>query len=137
VRVHWWAKAVVVKKGVPARSLLLKDMMKLTTADIAGHNGYWWDNSRELTGMRLTRPLAKGAVIFSSHIKTPSMIKRGDLVQIVLDAGRIHIRSEGKAMRNAKRGERIMVKNLRNNEVIQAIAESAGVVRVSLRENQG
>ena len=137
VRVHWWAKAVVVKKAVPARTLLLQDMMKATRVDIAGHTGHWADNTADLTGMRLTRPLAKGAVILSSHTNRPSMIKRGDLVQIVLDAGRIHIRSEGKAMRNAKRGERVLVKNLRNNEIIQAIAEKAGVVRVSLRENQG
>lgn len=137
VRVHWWAKAVVMKKSVPARSLLSQDMMKQTRADIAGHNGYWWDNSRDLTGMRLTRPLAKGDVIFRSHIKQPPMIKRGDIVQIILDTGRISIRSEGKAMRNASRGDRILVKNMRSNEVIQAVAEDTGIVRISLRGNNG
>ena len=137
VRLHWWAKAVVVNKTVPARTLLSHDMMKRTRTDIAGHNGHWWDSSADLDGMRLTRPLAKGAVILSSHIKQPHMIKRGDIVQIILDTGRIHVRSEGKAMRNARRGERILVKNLRSNEVIQAIAEKRGVVRISLGGNKG
>jgi len=137
VRLHWWAQAVVVIKTVPARTLLLQDMMKRTRTDIAGHSGHWSDNTRDLIGMRLTRPLPKGEVILSSHIKRPPMIKRGDVVQIILDTGRIHVRSEGKAMRNASRGERILVKNLRSNEVIQAIAEKTGVVRISLGGNQG
>jgi len=40
-------------------------------------------------------------------------------------------------MRNARRGERILVKNLRSNEVIQAIAEKNGVVRISLGGYKG
>lgn len=137
VRIRWWASAVVMKKSVPARTLLSQDMMKRTRANIAGHNGHWWSDSRDLTGMRLTRPLAKGDVILSSYVKHPPMIKRGDIVQIVLDTGRIHIRSEGKAMRNAKRGDRILVRNLRSKEIVQAIAESNGVVRIALRGSKG
>jgi len=91
VRLHWWAKAVVMTKTVPARTLLLQDMMKRTRTDIAGHSGHWSDNTRDLTGMRLTRPLTKGEVILSNHIKRPPMIKRGDIVQIILDTGRIHV----------------------------------------------
>ena len=134
VRVRWMATAIVMKQAVPARSLLTKDMMKKTRTDIAGHSGHWWSSSAQLVGMRLNRPMAKGAVILSPYVKRPPMIKRGDIVSIILDMGRLHVRTEGKALRSAGKGERLLVKNLRSQEVIQAVAESNGIVRVNLRE---
>lgn len=137
VRVHWWATAIVMKKSVPARSLLSKNMLKKIRTDIAGHSGFWWSSASDLSGMRLTRPLREGQVIFSTYVKRPPLIKRGDLVQIILDMGHLHVRAEGKAMRSAGRGERILVKNLRSMEIIQAIAEDSGTVRIKLRGKRG
>ncbi|PJA33410.1 MAG: flagella basal body P-ring formation protein FlgA [Zetaproteobacteria bacterium CG_4_9_14_3_um_filter_53_7] len=137
VHVHWWADAIVIKQPVPARSLLSKDMMMKTRTDIAGHSGYWWDDSTTLVGMRLNRPLAKDDVILSSYVKVEPLIKRGDIVQVILDLGRLHVRSEGKALRSAGKGDRLQVKNLRSNEVIQTIVEDKNTVRVSLYGGQG
>ncbi|PIX55833.1 MAG: flagella basal body P-ring formation protein FlgA [Zetaproteobacteria bacterium CG_4_9_14_3_um_filter_54_145] len=137
VLVRWMATAIVMRQQVSARSLLTQSMMKKTRTDIAGHHGPWWQNSETLVGMRLTRPLASGEVILASHVKRPPMIKRGDLVAIMLDVGGVHIRTEGKAMRTAGRGERIMVRNLRSKEVIQAVVENTGLVRVSLHGGRG
>jgi len=137
VRVHWWANAIVIKQPVPARTLLSTDMMMKKRTDIAGHSGHWWDDSASLVGMRLTRPLAKGAVILSSYVKKQPLIKRGDIVQIILDVGRLHIRAEGKALRSAGKGDRLMVKNLQSNEVIQATVESKDRVRVNVYRRQG
>lgn len=136
VRVHWWANAIVIKQPVPARSLLSIDMMMKKRTDIAGHSGHWWDNSASLVGMRLNRPLAKGAVILSSYVNKQPLIKRGDIVQIILDLGRLHVRAEGKALRSAGKGDRLKVKNLRSNEVIQATVENRDTVRVSFNGRQ-
>lgn len=133
VRLHWWATAVVLNEAVPARSLLTKGMLKATRTDIAGHNGNWWKHASELVGMRTTRALHTGDVILASYVRRPPLIKRGDLVSIVLDTGRISIRTEGKALRTAGRGDQLLVQNLRSKEVIQAIAEDRGVVRVDMR----
>jgi len=137
VRLHWWATAIVMKKAVPARSLLTLDMISRTRSDIAGHSGHWWEETNSLLGMRLTRPMAKGAVILASHVKQPPLIKRGELVEIILEAGRLHLRAQGKAMRSAAKGERLLVKNLRSKQVIQATAENRGTVRVRIYGGQG
>jgi len=133
VRVHWWATAIVMKESVPARTLLTHNMLKKMRTDVAGHNSQWMEQISELTGMRLTRRVNKGDMILSSFVKRPPLIKRGDIVQIILDIGHLHVRAEGKALRSARRGERILIKNLRSKEVIQAIVEQAGAVRVQLR----
>ncbi len=137
VRVHWWSKVVVTQHSLSARTLLNKSMIKQARSDIAGHHGHIWKSVSDLAGMRLTRPLAAGAVILSNHVKRPPLIRRGDPVQIVLDAGPIHIRTAGKALRTVSRGERLLVRNVRSHEVIQAIAESSRTVRVAMDGAQG
>jgi len=133
VRVHWWAKAVTINVSIPARSLLSKGMLKLIRTDIANHSGQWWNDASDVDGMRTTRPLHKGDVIFSSYVRRPPLIKRGDIVTIMLDTGSIRIRTEGKALRQASRGDRLLVQNMRSNETIQAIAEGRGLVRVNIQ----
>ncbi len=137
VRVHWWTAAIVASKPISARTLLTAGMLKKTRTDIAGQPGHWLTHKADLIGMRLTRNLDQDSVIMSHDYQQPPLIRRGDLVEIVLQTGRITIRSEGKALRNAKRGERIFVKNLRSNERIQGVAERAGVVRVYARGISG
>jgi len=137
VQLRWMTNAVVMRKQIPARSLLTQSMMTTQRTDISGHSGSWWTNPAELTGMRLTRPLAAGAVILTSYVKQPPMIKRGDMVSILLDAGGIHIRTAGKALRAAARGDRLKVKNLRSNEIIQVVAESPGIVRIIFNGSRG
>ncbi len=137
VRVHWWATAIVMNRSVSARTLLTQGMLTKKRTDIAGHSGQWSEQVGELLGMRLNRHMNKGDVVLSNFVKRPPLIKRGDLVRIMLDMGRLHIRTEGKALRTAGRGERILVKNLRSHEVLQAVAEDTGVVRVTLRGTSG
>jgi len=133
VRVHWWATAIVMNRAVSARTLLTQAMLTKKRTDIGGHSGQWSTLANELTGMRLNRHMNKGDVVLSNFVKRPPMIKRGDLVQILLDLGNLHVRTEGKALRTASRGERVLVKNLHSHEVLQGIAEDSGIVRVALR----
>jgi len=137
IRVHWWATAIVLNRVVSARSLLTLDMLNKTRSDIAGHSGQWIEHKNELVGMRLNRRMNKGDLVLSNFVKRPPLIKRGELVSILLDIGSLHVRTEGKALRTASRGDRILVKNLRSHEVVQAVAERSGTVRVTLRGNAG
>jgi len=137
VQVRWMSSAIVMRQNISARSLLTRNMMTNRRTDIADHHGAWWQNSSTLVGMRTTRPLAAGDVILSSYVKQPPLVKRGDLVSILLDVGGLHIRAEGKAMRSAGKGESIPVRNLRSHEMIQAVVEQTGLVRVSLNGGRG
>jgi len=137
VRVHWWAMAVVMHKDIPARSLLIEGMLKRTRTDIAGHSGRWTRQKNDVVGMRLTRRMHKGDLLLSNHMKRPPLIQRGDLVTMIIDFGGLHVRTQGKAMRSASQGQRLMVKNLRSQQVVQTIVEGAGSVRVVFRGVKG
>lgn len=137
VQVRWWAKAVSARSNIPARSLLFRDMLQIKSVDITGHRGHWWEDPKPLVGMRLIRPLKAGEAVLSVDVKQPPMIRRGDHVSITLKRGRLLVRAEGKAMRSAGRGERILVRNLSSSQVIQAIVEQPGIVRALAGETRG
>ncbi|MDQ6998998.1 MAG: flagellar basal body P-ring formation chaperone FlgA [Mariprofundus sp.] len=137
VRVHWWAMAVVMVKDIPARSLLTQSMLKRTRTDIAGHSGHLVRQNNDAVGMRLTRRMYKGDLLLSNHMKRPPLIQRGELVTMIVEFGGLHVRTQGKAMRSAQQGQRLLVKNLRSQQVVQAIVESAGAVRVLFQGAEG
>ena len=137
VRVHWWTTTIVMHKDIPARTLLTQDMLKRTRTDIAGHSGYLVRQKSDAVGMRLTRRMHKGDLLLSNHMKRPPLIQRGDLVTMIINVGGLHVRTQGKAMRSASQGQRLMVKNLRSQQVVQTIVESAGAVRVLFQGAEG
>jgi len=117
--------------------LLTQDMLKRTRTDIAGHSGYLVRQKSDAVGMRLTRRMHKGDLLLSNHMKRPPLIQRGDLVTMIINVGGLHVRTQGKAMRSASQGQRLMVKNLRSQQVVQTIVESAGAVRVLFQGAEG
>jgi len=130
VRVHWWADAVVVKQHAPARSLLLSDALEVKRVDVADHVGVWWAKTSSLNGMQVTRPLHQGDVVYSTSVKQPPLIKRGDVVTIVAHVGAISVHAEGKALKSGSRGDRLLVQNLRSKQMMQATVMDAQTVFV-------
>jgi len=133
VRVHWWADAVVVKNDTPARAMLTPPMLGRKRVDIAGHAGRWWNDTRQLVGTRTTRPLRKGQAVFSSYVKRPPLINRGDEVSMLAHIGGIQVFATGKALKSAGLGDTVRVQNIRSKQVMQATVIGAHAVRVILR----
>lgn len=133
VRVHWWADAVVVKDDTPARAMLTSPMLARKRVDIAGHAGRWWSDTRQLVGTRTTRPLRKGQAVFSSYVKRPPLIKRGDAVSMIAHIGGVLVSATGKALKSAGLGDTVRVQNTRSKQVVQATVIGAHTVRIISR----
>jgi flagellar basal body P-ring formation protein FlgA len=94
--------------------------------------GYVTD-ATQLEGMRLRRPVAGGAVITPSMLAAVPLIARGQ--QVTLEAGgdSLHIRMAGEALGEAALGQRVRVRNLSSERVVEGVVRSAQVVEVLLR----
>jgi len=132
VQLHWWANVVTVRQELPARSLLQVSDLHVERKDIAGHVGTFWHSKDDLQGMRLTRPLHAGDVVFSHMVKRPPLIQRGDRITILAGNAAFSVRAEGKAMKAASMGERILVQNMRSKQRVQAIVLDAHTVQVRI-----
>jgi len=132
VKVHWWANVVTLRQELPPRSLLQASMLQVERQDIAGHRGVFWTSKKPLLGMRLTRPMHAHDVIFSSMVKRPPLLQRGDYVEILAGNRLFSVSAKGQVMRAGGLGEKVLVQNMRSKERIQAIIIDAHTVRVHI-----
>jgi len=133
VRVHWWADAIVAKNNVRAHAMLTTSMLDRKRVDIAGHAGSWWRDPGQLAGTRTTRPLRIGQAIFSSYVKRPPLVRRGDEVMIIARIGGIRVSATGMALKPAGLGDKVRVRNTRSKQVMQATVVGAHTVRAISR----
>lgn len=93
-------------------------------------NDYILD-SNMLIGMTSRRMIMAGEPLKMNQIIEPILVKRGEGVIITYQSGPIQLISEGKALQNGARGERIRVVNYSSNRTIDATIEESGKVVVN------
>lgn len=83
-----------------------------------------------LRGLTLTKNLSAGTAITAETYFSSVVIRSGDLVRIEGQSGQMRIIVNGEARGSGKIGDRIAVKNLQSNAIIQAVVVDTGLVRV-------
>jgi flagella basal body P-ring formation protein FlgA len=86
----------------------------------------------EAVGKRLKRSIAAGTPVTSSMLKVTQLVRRGQAVVLLAKAGGVQVRSAGKALDSAAKGERVRVENSTSGRVVEGIVVAEGVVQVSL-----
>jgi len=132
IKVHWWANVVTVRQELPSRSLLQASMLQVERQDVAGHGGVFWTSKQALLGMRLTRPMHAHDVVFSSMVKRPPLLQRGDRVSIVAGNDLFSVSADGVVMKSGSLGDKVLVQNMRSKERVQAIIVDAHTVKVHI-----
>ena len=87
----------------------------------------------EVAGMRLRRAVPAGSVVTPAMLVAVPLISSGQ--QVTLEAGGddMHIRMAGEALADAGLGQRVRVRNLSSERVVEGIVRSAQVVEVLLK----
>ena len=86
----------------------------------------------DLNGRLTRRPLSEGTALTADALAPALLIHRGQSVTLTASAGGIEVRAPGRALADATANQRLRVQNLESLKVIEGVAESTGVVRVSL-----
>lgn len=90
-------------------------------------------SAQHAAGREARRTLRSGLPVRAGDLAEPRLILRGDPVAIRLRSGALTITANGRALGDAARGKPLRVFNEATNQTLDAIAEEAGVVRVSAR----
>lgn len=87
-------------------------------------------NDKEILGKVLRRPVAAGSILQRADIEIADVVKRGEIVTIVAGQGSLEVRANGVALADAKPGEPVRIRHSQSLRVVQARADTEGVVRV-------
>ena len=127
-----FADVVVTTEAISRGEFLKANQLKLERRSLNFlHSGYM-QSLKQAVGQQLKTTLPKGLVVNPSQLKRPYAIKRGQDVNILAKSDLISVRIKGKALANAQIGERIRVKNLSTDKIVEGTATYNGFVEIKL-----
>ncbi len=116
-----------IKKG----SLLLPHLVQMQTRDITGLRTPCY-TLQEILGKRAKRTIKSGSVINLSKVEFPPLIRKGQLVKIIIQRGDMLLSATGIARMNGKKDQIIRVQNSSSKRLIHCRVAALGIVEVIL-----
>jgi len=129
VRVQTTSKVVVATRALVPGTVLSADDLKVEERRIAGFADCCTDQPAALIGQKVRRPVTADAPIPLDSVETAPLVRRGEIVTVLAGAPGFEVRSTGIAMADAKEGDPVRIRHSTSLRVIQARADSKGVVR--------
>ncbi len=87
-------------------------------------------NPEEVMGMMVAARVRQGEPLRTTALEAPELIKRGDLVQIVVETRGMRVESRGIAKENGRMRDVIKVMNMGSNKIVYGQVTAVGEVRV-------
>ena len=114
---------------VRGHTLSAADVM-LSEVDTSGLHKAYFTRIEDVIGLRTKRSVGGGKTLHAGLLRREQLVKRGSQVEIVANAGGLHVTMRGKALADGGRGDRIRVKNLNSGRVITGTVSGRGMIQV-------
>jgi len=132
--------SVNVWREIPVLTTALKRGDTLRTQDVVMHrqnlatlyNKHCFQDLAQVIGKTATRNLAADSVLYPELLTESDMVKKGDQVVLMIQAGNITVSSTGKAQQSGKQGDQISVENLTSNRTLTGRIVDKNTVSLSL-----
>jgi flagella basal body P-ring formation protein FlgA len=85
----------------------------------------------QILGKRTKRAIAINAILTTSQIEMPPVIRKGDVVQLIAEGPLLKVTTRGVAKEKGGIGERIRVVNLNSKRIVHAQIVNHSTVRVN------
>ncbi len=131
VLVKSFVKVLVLTQSLNRNDKINTEALAIETRDVSLLQPGYINDPSVLIDKLATRPIPTGSVIYSAYIAEPRLVKRGERVNIQSGAPGLVITSAGVAMMDGAKGQKISVKNISSNRVIQGTVMYPGLVAVN------
>jgi len=85
----------------------------------------------DLAGRLTRRPIPEGTAVSADALEAALLIHRGQSVTLTASTAGIDVRAPGLAMADASAHQRVRVRNLNSLKIVEGVADTEGVVRVT------
>ncbi|WP_189387308.1 flagellar basal body P-ring formation chaperone FlgA [Bacterioplanes sanyensis] len=130
IQLHHMADLVVLARPVASDQILTSDDVRLARLDTGEQTKGYYRNLDKVIGKQVKRSLRPGTVLSADMLEQPNLVERRQRVRIQVIRPGIQVEMPGEAMASGHLGERIRVRNLQSQRIIQATVTAAGVVQV-------
>jgi flagella basal body P-ring formation protein FlgA len=121
---------VVTRQPLPANHVLTAADVALREGDLGSLATDVATDAGALLGYRTVSALAAGAPLRNAVLRSPLVVQQGQITRLVLNGPGFSVQSEGQALANAGRGDRVRVKT-RSGQVVSGVAQDGQQVVVT------
>ena len=89
-----------------------------------------FNDLERVLGKRLRKRLPKGAILKANHLKPDWLVYKNQRVEIEHKIGGIYVKMEAVALSNGEKGDRILVKNVSSNKIVEGFVESSRKISI-------
>ncbi len=123
-----WVTRVAVARG----SILTENSAVLDWREISHRSIQYYTNEQNPIGLVTKRPLRIGDILSPTALDKPIAIKRGDKVIVIARKNGLEIRATATALNSAAKGDRIKVRNIASDKVMEGTLFDDSIVYVNI-----
>ncbi len=131
VDIHREARVLVLRRAMARDESIGAADVNVQTRTLAGLASPFVSSVPELEGRVTRRALPEGTAVTAEALNAALLIHRGQSVTLTWAMGGIEVRAPGTAMADAAANQRVRVQNLNSLKIVEGMADTDGVVRVS------
>jgi flagellar basal body P-ring formation protein FlgA len=87
-------------------------------------------DAAELIGKTPRRAVRPGHPVRIADIQAPLLVRKGELVTIVLESGAMRLTAQGRASEDGGLGKPVRVANTRSGKMVDALVTASGTVKI-------
>ena len=129
-KVEVWGPVVVTRKPLGRFKPISEDDIVIQTMDLAELPPNVLNDPEAVLGKRTKRAIGAQVPLRADVIELPPLVKRGDLVRIIVKSRGLKISARGLAKKKGRFGERIPVMNVDSKKVLYARVIDSSTVEV-------
>ncbi len=122
---------LVLNKSMQRNDIIRAEHLTVETRDAGMLPQGYLSELSDVLDKQAARNIPAGSVLNRQHVADPTVVHRGERVNIESSKAGVVISAAGSAMSDGAKGQEISVRNLSSNRVIQAIVLNAGRVSVN------
>jgi flagella basal body P-ring formation protein FlgA len=128
--VHEMAQVPVPKRLISAGEIIAADDLEWQAVRLTRLSGNSLTDAEQLVGRMAKRPLKAGQVLRQSDVAVSPVIRKNDLIRLVVKTGQMTLSVQGKALQDAALGQTIRVMNVNSNRQLSGTVVDAGTVAI-------
>ncbi len=132
VKIQVFKKVVVNKQHISREQPINGVELDLARQDVSQIGDGYYESIDDLAGLVAQRNIASGSVIKQHMVKQPTLVHRGQMVKMVIEAPGLTIEGSGVAQTDGVKGQLVKVKNVRSNKVVDATVVDVGITVIPI-----
>lgn len=129
--VRTYKDIVLLRKDLKRGDAIRAEDLTTESRDVGTLSRGYLTDPEDLINKQAARNLTAGSVLNRQSYQAPFLVKRGERVNIQSGNAVISISSAGVAMTDGAKGDRINVKNIGSQRMVQGVVIDSGIVSVN------